>query len=267
MKISVFQGPIAPGSVEEMLGVMHRASEGAALEGARLLILPELFLTGYHIGADRVRGLAQPADGPAAQAAAAIARRFGVAILYGYPEIAAARVHNSALLIERDGRTLANFRKLHLFGAIDGASFVPGDDPVVIAEIDGIKVGILICYDVEFPELVRGLALRGVDLIAVPTAQMQPYEFVPRTLIPARAYENSVFMAYANRCGREAELVYTGESCILGPDGADLARAGTGEEMIFATLDPALLARARVLNTYLADRRPGLYGALTERPA
>ncbi len=263
MKISIFQGPMAPGSVAEMLDAMARAAARAAEAGASLLILPELFLTGYHIGAARLRALAQPVDGPAAQAAAAIAQRHGVALLYGYPELAAdGRVFNSAVLIERDGARRANFRKLHLFGAIDGAVYTHGDDPAVMAEIDGMKLGILICYDVEFPELVRGLALRGADLIAVPTAQMQPYEFVPRALVPARAYENSVFVAYANRCGTENELIYTGESCIVGPDGADLARAGIGEALITAELDPALLAKARAQNTYLADRRPALYGAL-----
>jgi predicted amidohydrolase len=267
MKIGIFQGPLAPGNVADMLGAMQRAAAQAASAGVRLLILPELFLTGYNIGADAVRALAQPVDGPAARAAGEIARRHAIALLYGYPELAQGRVYNSALLIERDGTPLGNFRKLHLFGAVDGAVFASGEDPVVMAEIDGLRIGILICYDVEFPETVRGLALRGADLIAVPTAQMQPYEFVPRTLIAARAYENSVFVAYANRCGVEGTLVYTGESIIAGPDGAHLARAGAGEEMIMADLDPALLAKARVLNTFLADRRPGLYGALTETPA
>jgi nitrilase len=96
---------------------------------------------------------------------------------------------------------------------------------------------------------------------------MQPYEFVPRVLIPARAYENSVFLAYANRCGGEGSLIYTGESCIVGPDGGDLARAGLFESMITADLDPGALVRARVQNTYLADRRPALYGGLTEMSA
>jgi predicted amidohydrolase len=261
MKLTVFQGPIAAG---DTLAVLDRA---AAEAGEGLLILPELFLTGYNIGADALRALAEPADGPSAQAAAAIARRHGVALLYGYPERGAdGFLYNSALLIARDGRACANYRKLQLFGAMEHAAFTAGDDPCVLAEIDGVKLGILICYDVEFPELVRGLALRGADLVAVPTAQMQPYEFVPRVLIPSRAYENSVFVAYANRCGVEGDLVYTGESCIVGPDGHDLARAGRGEEAIFATLDLAALAKARVLNTYLADRRPALYGALVEAP-
>jgi predicted amidohydrolase len=136
-----------------------------------------------------------------------------------------------------------------------------------MAEIDGVRLGILICYDVEFPEAVRGLALHGADVVVVPTALMRPYEFVPRVLIPARAYENSVCVAYANHCGREDDLEYPGESCIVGPDGALLARAGDGEEMIRAELTPTMFTRARAFNSFLSDRRPGLYGALTEGKA
>jgi predicted amidohydrolase len=209
--------------------------------------------------------LAEPVDGPSAQAAAAIARANGVALLYGYPERGDdGRLYNAALLISREGEKLANFRKLHLFGAMENAVFTAGEDACVTAQIDSVKIGILICYDVEFPETVRGLALRDVDLVAVPTALMRPYEFVPRMLIPTRAYENSVCVAYANHCGSEGDLVYPGESCIVGPDGADLARAGDGESLISATLDAAMFVKARAFNTFLGDRRPALYGALSE---
>lgn len=128
------------------------------------------------------------------------------------------------------------------------------------------KVVVLICYDVEFPENVRALALAGADLVLVPTALMAPYGFIPRAMVPTRAYENQVFLAYANRCGREGAFEYYGESCVIGPDGAELARAGAGEALITADLDRERLAASRALNTYLPDRRPEIYGALA-RPA
>jgi predicted amidohydrolase len=262
VRLGIFQGPDAAG---DALAVMERAAEKAAAEGIRLLILPEMFLTGYNIGAAAVRLAAEPRDGRAAARAAEIARRHGVALLYGYPELdAEGRVFNAALLMERDGSALAHYRKSQLFGEVDRAAFSPGEGGAVTAEIDGVRLGILICYDVEFPEVARGVALAGADLIAVPTAQMMPYEFVPRVMIPTRAYENSVFVAYANRCDVEGAFTYTGESCIVAPDGAFLARAGRGEALIFADLDPARLRAARRANTYLADRRPRLYGALTQ---
>ena len=84
----------------------------------------------------------------------------------------------------------------------------------------------LICYDVEFPETLRLLALAGADLVCGADGADGALRLVARTLVPARAYENQVFLAYANRCGREGELVYLGHSCIVGPDGTELARAG-----------------------------------------
>ncbi len=262
MRLSLFQGPSLPCTVADTLGILEKAALRARSD---LLVCPELFLTGYNIGADRLRALAEPVDGLSAQAAGAIARAAQCALLYGYPERGAdGRIYNAALLIGCDGQRLANFRKLHLFGAMETEIFTPGEDAAVMAEIKGVKLGILICYDVEFPETVRGLALAGADLVAVPTALMQPYEFVPRVLVPTRAYENSVCVAYANRTGREGDLVYPGESCIVGPDGRDLARAGEGETMINAELDSGMFEKARLFNTFLANRRPALYGALTD---
>jgi predicted amidohydrolase len=265
MKIAVYQGPEQSGGVTETLERLAQAARAAAARQARLLILPELFLTGYNIGADSIHRLAEPVDGPSAQRAAQIAKSESLALLYGYPERAAdGQVFNAALLLDRDGRRLANHRKSHLFGELDRSAFAASSAAPTLAEIDGLRLGILICYDVEFPENVRLLALGGADLILVPTALMQPYGFIPRALVAARAYENQVFIAYANRCGREGDLAYYGLSCIVGPDGIDRARAGTAEELIVADLDPEQLAASRRLNTYLRDRRPELYQPLAK---
>ena len=262
MKIALFQGPEQPGDVAGNLEQLAVQAEAAAAHEARLLILPEMFLSGYNIGREATRDVAEPADGPAAERAAVIAQDHGIALLYGYPERVGDAVYNAAQLIDRDGRRLANHRKSHLFGDIDRSVFSAGSAQPTLAELDGLRLGILICYDVEFPENVRLLALAGADFVAVPTALMQPYAFIPRALVPARAYENQVFLAYANRCGREGDLAYYGLSCIVGPDGVDLARAGTGQELIIADLDSELLAASRGINTYMRDRRPELYGAL-----
>ncbi len=135
----------------------------------------------------------------------------------------------------------------------------------MVAELDGLKIGILICYDVEFPEAVRSLALAGAELIAVPTALIRPFEFVARVLVPARAIENQVFVAYAGLCGDEGDLGYCGLSCIVGPDGQDLARAGTDPALLFADVDPSTIPECRKTNPYLSDRRPALYAAGVER--
>lgn len=271
MNIAVFQGPKTSRDVSGQLQVMAEKAKDAATAGARLLILPEMFLTGYHIGPEAVGQLAEPASGPSAEKAASIARATGIALLYGYPERGEdGRIYNAAILVNGDGRAIANHRKTHLFGDIDRNAFSPGEGPPTIAELEGIKLGILICYDVEFPENVRLLALAGADVVAVPTALMAPYDFIADRLVPARAYENQLFLAYANRTGQEQELDYLGRSCIIAPDGTELARAGAEEDMIVADLDMQRLQASRKINTYLADRRPELYGPIiseNRRPA
>jgi predicted amidohydrolase len=260
LRAGIYQGPEAAGPPDAMLAAMARAAAQAAADGVGLLVMPELFLTGYNIGADALRALAEPQDGASARQAAAIARQHGIALLYGYPEQGNdGAIYNSALLIGRDGGPCANFRKLHLFGDKERAVFTPGSVPFILAETGGLRLGLLICYDVEFPEMVRGLALRGAQVACVPTALMHPYGFVPEILVRSRAYENQMFVIYANRTGREDDLLYAGASCIIGPDGQELSRAGAGEQLIAADLDISLLARSAAFNSYFADRRPELY--------
>ncbi|MFD3488058.1 carbon-nitrogen hydrolase family protein [Streptomyces sp. NPDC058665] len=272
-RIALLQSSGRPGDTVRNLELIARAAREAADGGAALLVCPELFLTGYAIGAD-VSRLAEPADGPGADAVARIADEYGVAILYGYPERAgdgaAARLHNAARLIGPDGSALADYRKTHLYGGFEEKWFTPGDTPVVQAELGGLRVGIMICYDVEFPENVRAHALAGTDLLLVPTAQMHPFQFVAESVVPVRAFENQMYVAYVNRTGSEGEagsgagaaFEFVGLSCLAGPDGTTRARAGRGEELLFGDVDPELLRASRAANPYLRDRRPGLYGSL-----
>jgi len=239
---------------------LEAAARDAAGQGADLLVGPEMLLSGYNIGAAAVRAAAEPLDGPSAARIAAIAASAGIAVLYGYPELGAdGAVYNAARLIGRDGRPLLNQRKTHLYGGLDRALFAPGGGDFPLAEVGGLRCGVLICYDVEFPELVRRHALAGADAVLVPTALMEPYDVVATTVVPARAFENGLFVAYANRCGREGELTYCGLSTVAGPDGAVLARAGRDEALLIADLDPARLSAVRAAGTHLADRRSELY--------
>jgi predicted amidohydrolase len=257
MKIAIYQSDGVPGSKDANLKLLHKAAQSVAEQGAQLLICPEMFLSGYNIG-DAVFEMAEPADGPAFQTAAVIAREAGIALIYGYPERKEDLVYNSAILIDRNGTHLANYRKTHLYGPEENRLFQKGNE-FVITELEGVKIGILICYDVEFPEAVRTLALAGASLVAVPTAIMQPFCNTCRLLVPARAYENQLFVAYANRCGQEDELIYCGLSCIVGPDGQDRLRAGVDEELLLAEIDMSDITISRQVNPYLTDLRPDLY--------
>lgn len=255
MIVAVYQGPAGTGDV---LGEIGTVAERAAAAGASLLVCPEMITTGYHIG-PRTAEVAEPADGPAARRIAGFAADAGVAIAYGYPERDGETVYNSAAVVGANGDRLVNYRKTHLFGDIDRAAFSPGEEAVVRTEIDGVVVGVVICYDVEFPELVRAHALTGTELLVVPTALMRPYELVADALVPTRAFESQLFVAYANRCDIESELDYCGRSSVVAPTGAVLAKAGDGPELILATVDSAALRASRAENTHLTDRRPELY--------
>ncbi|MER5905775.1 carbon-nitrogen hydrolase family protein [Streptomyces mirabilis] len=261
MRTALLQSSGRPGSVVENLKVLDEAAGRAAAAGAGLVAAPEMFLTGYAIGDDIAR-LAEPADGDWADAIAEIATRHGVAVAYGYPEREGETVYNSAQLISADGTRLANYRKTHLFGCFERDHFTPGEQPVVQADLNGLRVGLMICYDVEFPENVRAHALAGTDLLVVPTAQMHPFQFVAESVVPVRAFENQMYVAYVNRVGPEGEFEFVGLSTLAGPDGIARTRAGRGEELVLADADPDFLAASREANPYLKDRRPGLYGSL-----
>ncbi|WP_394620322.1 carbon-nitrogen hydrolase family protein [Lentzea sp. JNUCC 0626] len=246
---------------------MRAAARNAAEAGARLLITAEVSLTGYHLGPRRLRQLAEPGDGAMCTEVAEIAAEEGIAIVFGWPELADGNVYNSVRMVEKTGETLATYRKTHLFGDIDRAIFEPGQTPVVQAQLDGLTVGMLICYDVEFPETVRAHALAGTELLVVPTALMKPWEIVAQTLVHARALENQIYLAYVNWSGSERELDYCGLTRVVGPSGFALHDEVHGEQLVLADLDPMRIWKAKQVNDYVADRRPDLYGSLSTDPA
>lgn len=230
-----------------------------------------MFLTGYNIGA-RLAPLAltQPLEHTRE-----IAVRREIGLVVGGPELAAPddagtaasehagpRIFNAAWLIDERGEVLARHRKIQLFGDLDGSLFVAGDAPVTVAEFHGFTVAMLVCFDVEFPETVRAAARAGADLVAVPTAQMEPFSFVNEHLIRVRAWENGVYVAYANHIGVDGDLTYVGRSVIADPLGQHLATAGPTEPaLLLATLDRGTLDRARAQSPYVAELRGEVFGA------
>lgn len=247
--------------VLQALGRLESFAAEARDLGCTLLVTPEMYLTGYNIGRAEVERLAEPHDGLIATAVARIAREVGIAILFGFPEKVADtnQIFNAAQLVDSTGTRLCTYRKTHLFGDVDDRQFSAGKSRSAVVDLDGWKVAVAICYDIEFPELARACALDGAEILLVPTANMVPYLSVPNRLVPARAEENGVFVAYANYVGTEGDFTYCGLSCICDPAGDDLARAGRGEALLAARLDPARIGQVRQGVTYLQDRRPDVY--------
>jgi len=220
--------------------------------GAELLLLPELFATGYYIGAG-LRDLAEPADGPIAQSIALLARQAGIAIHYGFAERDGRDIYNGAQCFGPDGAFLGGHRKLILPPGFERDLFTAGRGCTLFT-YRGVRIATLICYDAEFGETVRHVAAQGAQLVLVPTALGDQWGWVSHAMIPTRGYENGVFLAYANSAGTENGLSYLGQSFIAAPDGQELARAGAGPQVIFADLDMTRVTRAQQRLPYLQDR-------------
>jgi predicted amidohydrolase len=185
-----------------------------------------------------------------------------LAIAFGYPEETAEGTRNAAALIGADGETVLDYAKTHLWGDLDRAQFVAGRALSPVVDLGGWKVALAICFDIEFPELARALSLSGAEVILVPTACAEPWVSAPLRLVPARAEENGIFVAYANYVGREPGNAYCGHSCVAGPGGEDLARAAREPAVIVADLDRVAIEKRRAAIPYLDQRLPGLYGPL-----
>ena len=264
MKITVagLQSAGRPGDVLANLAELDDAAQSASAGAVDLLITPELFLTGYDIG-DAVVDLART---DLLGAVTAIALRHRIALIVGAPEQdpSTTELYNTAYIIGADGALLGRHRKAHLFGELDRKYFTAGDEAVTMIAYRGVKIAVMICYDVEFAEYVRSAALAGAHLVAVPTAQMEPFTFVADHLIRTRAWENQVYVAYINHDGRERDTVYVGRSSICGPDATVLDRVESGSAQLRAVIDTDIVDEAQCANPYLVDRRPALYRQAAE---
>jgi 5-aminopentanamidase len=256
-RVAAWQCRPGPLDVAGNLRRLDAACAAAAAQRAEVLVTPEMFTSGYAITRDEVLRLAEDPGGPTEAAVAGLARQHGLAVVYGHPERAAGGgAYNAATMIGPDGVVRGRHRKVHLYGDLDREQFRPSPDRPAPFDFDGAPVGMLICYDVEFPEAVRELTAHGARTVLVPTANMVGFEAVQDLLVRARARENGCGVVYANYCGADAVFEYNGRSEICGPHGEILARASaTDEELIIADLpgEPA--------GTYLADRRADLYGS------
>lgn len=263
MKLCIMQTTPVSGdsSLATNLQTLDEAASEASSGQADILITPEMFLTGYNIGEKAVRDALNRADGCMLEKVANLACTHKIALVVGFPELAEdGQVFNSAAFISSSGETLCVYRKTHLFGDVDRAQFSAGDSLCEPFAYHGWKIALAICYDIEFPEVARFYAKSGADLILTPTANMEPFFNVASNMVPVRAQENALYIAYANYIGSEGEFTYCGLSCLCGPLGDDIARAGRGDEkLIFGSISRQEIYYARNGSPYLEDLRHELY--------
>lgn len=248
--LALWQGAGVASDPAATLAEVARIAEEAAGTGADLLVFPEGYLTGYYLP-DLAPGDLRWVDAALAEVGR-IARSTGLGIVMGTHLDTGNGLQNAAVVMDRTGAEIGRYAKRALFGPWEKATFTPGRTGLLL-DLCGLRVGVAICYDVEFPELVRAYARDGAELVVVPTALMEPHGQIARVIPPARALENQIFLAYANRTGAEAHLTFTGLSCICGPSGEFLTQADASPGLLTARLTPALLRSARTVSCYLDD--------------
>lgn len=245
------------------------ALDAAAAGGARLVAFAELAFEPFYPRCRAAAGyadLAEPIPGPTTEALAAGAKRLGVVVVANLFERDGDRCFDTSPVIDADGTLLGRTRMLHITdypGFHEQGYYAPGDTGVPVFATAAGRVGVAICYDRHFPEVMRALALNGADLVVVPqagTAGEWPdglYEAEMRVA----AFQNGYFVALCNRVGREGELDFAGESFVCSPDGVVQARAPSGEEhVLFADVDVAAAEESHARRLFLRHRRPELYG-------
>lgn len=272
MKIAGVQMNVVLGRPDVNLGRMLELLEETTSEGARLTIFPECCVSGYCCESlSEGRELAEPIPGSATRQFEAACRNADSYVIFGMLERDGERVFNAAVLVGPDG-VIGSYRKVHLpYLGVDMHT-TPGDRPFAVHEAGGVRIGMNICYDIAFPEAARSLSLLGADLITLPTNWPPGAECMAANSVACRAMENSVYYAAVNRVGVERGFEFIGRSSICGPNGAVLAASqGTGEEILYAEIDPGRARRKHIIRVpgkheidRFADRRPEMYGLLTE---
>ena len=264
--LAAYQGSTVVCDKDTNLKTMKEQIKKSSEVGARLIIFPEAYTTGYDLpqAPDDFWTLAETQNGYSFQYISQCAKEFNIAVIYGYfekvyEENGTVSYYNSAQFINKQGHALTNFRKLHLCAA-DVPKFKAGRELSVVS-YEGINIAILICYDVEFPEIVREATLCGAQLIIVPTACGMTYLEKTTLLAKARAIENHLYVAYINHCGQECNTVYYGSSVIYDPFGNAVASVDDGKQLMLANIDIDMCIEYTP-NKYLKDRRPELYGTV-----
>jgi predicted amidohydrolase len=233
---------------------LETALKQAAQHGVALLLTPELFVCGYG-QSDRTVGMAISQTGPFMRQISTLVEAHGVGLILGYSEQAEGERYNSAAYFDTTGRLAHNYRKQYLPCDYEKACFSTGSE-VTVFSVAGVLCSILICYDIEFPELARHAALAGASVLLVPTALSAKWRVVSDVVIPARAYENGLFVAYCDFAASEEGDGFSGLSKICGPDGRDRVSANYGPALITTTLDLDDIKRVRDQLHMLDDITP-----------
>ena len=264
-------------NMEKATGLIEKAAEG----GARIILLQELFNSLYFCQQvdESNFDLAEAIPGPATEILGNLARKLQVVIVASLFEYRAPGLyHNTAAVLDADGSYLGKYRKMHIPedpGFHEKYYFTPGDLGYKVFNTRYAKIGVLICWDQWYPEAARITATMGADLLVYPTAlgglsqesdeEMRDFVDAWEVIQRSHAIANGVFVASVNRTGTEGNIRFWGDSFVAGPFGKVLARAGSGDEILYCDIDPGTIDKQRRTWPYLRDRRIESYGPILQR--
>jgi omega-amidase len=265
--VSLLQMDIAIGEPDRNFAKLTVMLEKAILAEPKpdVIVFPEMWNTGYAL--EQIQQLADEDGERTKQFISAFCLKHRVHIIAGsIAEKKADEVRNTVYVFNRAGELTSHYSKMHLFRLMDEEKFLASGNTIGKAEIDSIPAGVMICYDIRFPELARTLALDGAKILFVPAEWPHPRLHHWRTLLMARAIENQMFVVSCNRVGISGSTHFFGHSLIIDPWGEIIAEGGEQEEIVSAALDLAEVDKVRSRIPVFEDRRPELYKTTSKLP-
>lgn len=252
-KAAAVQFDIRLGDIDANLPYVLAEIKRLSKEGVKLIVLPEMWSTGY-----AWRKLAKLSERtPEILQELKMASKKGLVIIGSMPE-RDGDIYNTTYVID-SGRLIGKYRKIHLFAPMKEDYFLKAGNEPLLCNTSVGKIGILICYDVRFPELARKLTLEGAEILAVPAEWPHPRLDHWRTILKARAIENQLFVIAANRCGNQGMVRFCGNSMIVNPWGEVISEAGEEEKTITSEIDLNLVTKYRQDMPALKDRKEEVY--------
>jgi omega-amidase len=257
IKAGIIQFDVRLGEVKRNLTVVRKRVASLARQGLQLVVLPEMWSTGF--ANERLPELSETTP-LILEDLAGLSKGLHLTIIGSLPENSLDGVYNTAYVVDRDGSIAGVYRKVHLFSRTDEDRYFRPGHKAVVAKTSLGSIGLMICYDLRFPELCRCLALRGANMVVVmaqwPAERVAHWE----ALLKARAIENQLFVLGVNRCGEDDGRVYGGHSRMISPCGEVVARAGNRPASPRANIDLGLVDRTRKQIPCLRERMPEAYG-------
>lgn len=258
MRVSSIQMDVELGNPDANREKVVRLIEQAAKEAPDVIVLPETWNTGFIPG--NFEELADVEGEGTIPLLGGLAKQHGVNIVGGsVVNKLGGRIYNTSYSFNRQGELIAVYNKIHLFSPAREHEYFEHGNELCVFELDGVKAGVIICYDLRFPELARSLALQGIQVLFVPAEWPHPRSHHWRTLALARAIENQMFVVTVNGAGKAPKAQYCGNSLIIDPWGEIIADAGEGEKVITGNLDLSVIRDIRERINVFRDRTPEVY--------